>query len=239
MKKTSIAILFTVLITATCVFASCNAYDMVHPNNQDDTDYESTINDLEDRILQLQRDQFISDTARDEQISKLEEMISQLKSQNVQSPSPSPNEDESGNQDTSDESDSESETGSDESAENEIKAEFLYTVADGVATITGYTGKGTEIIIPSQIDGYNVISIADDAFSSDTLNSVVIPNGVLSIGWFAFRECDALYSVTIPDSVNNIGYNAFPRNQAMSIICSGDSFAARYASSYGISVTPI
>ena len=240
MKKTSFAILFTVLITAACVFASCNAYDIGQqspPNDSSYESYESSIRELEDQILQLQRDQFISETARNEQISKLEEVIEQLKAQSPQAPSLSPNESESNDKDTP----NESETGSDtETSPNEnTKAEFLYTVTDNTATITGYVGDESEITLPSQIEGYDVIAIADDAFSSTALTAVIIPDGVTNIGWFSFKGCSSLRSVTIPDSVNNIGYNAFPRNSDLSIICSKESFAAKYASSYGITVALI
>ena len=35
-------------------------------------------------------------------------------------------------------------------------AEFYYDVEDGEATITGYRGDSTEIVIPAVIDGYKV-----------------------------------------------------------------------------------
>ena len=41
------------------------------------------------------------------------------------------------------------------------------------------------------------------------LNSVVIPNGVTSIGYEAFSGCGSLASITIPSSVINIGGEAF------------------------------
>ena len=37
----------------------------------------------------------------------------------------------------------------------------------------------------------------------------VIPDGVTSIGDYAFRDCVGLTSITIPDSVTNIGLYAF------------------------------
>ena len=38
---------------------------------------------------------------------------------------------------------------------------------------------------------------------------LIIPNGVTSIGAYAFYECNGLTSITIPDSVTSIGENAF------------------------------
>ena len=40
-------------------------------------------------------------------------------------------------------------------------------------------------------------------------SSSIIPDGVTSIGDYAFNDCDGLTSVTIPNSVTNIGDNAF------------------------------
>ena len=38
---------------------------------------------------------------------------------------------------------------------------------------------------------------------------VVIPDGVTSIGDYAFNECKMLTSIKIPDSVTSIGKSAF------------------------------
>ncbi|MCD7797184.1 MAG: hypothetical protein LUG95_06155 [Clostridiales bacterium] len=39
--------------------------------------------------------------------------------------------------------------------------DYEYTVSNGNAEITGYTGSETESTIPSTIDGYTVTSIED------------------------------------------------------------------------------
>ena len=66
-------------------------------------------------------------------------------------------------------------------------------------------GANGEVMIP---DG--VMSIGDFAFSGCSgLTSVTIPDSVTSIGDFAFSGCSGLTSVTIPDSVTNIGVGAF------------------------------
>ena len=43
----------------------------------------------------------------------------------------------------------------------------------------------------------------------DGVTEVVIPDGVTSIGDWAFAYCERLSSITIPDSVTNIGDMAF------------------------------
>ena len=87
-----------------------------------------------------------------------------------------------------------------------------YCLLDGAlfdkaqTTLIAYLGgrKGS-YVIPN-----GVTSIGDYAFDSSTeLTSVTIPDGVTSIGDYAFYYCYGLTSVTIPDSVTNIGKSAF------------------------------
>ena len=62
-----------------------------------------------------------------------------------------------------------------------------------------------ELIIP---DG--VTSIGNYAFYGyDRLTSITIPDSVTSIGSWAFNSCSSLTSVAIPDSVTSIGWAAF------------------------------
>ena len=75
-----------------------------------------------------------------------------------------------------------------------------------------YSGN---IVIPETVE-YNgvtcsVTSIGDGAFEncSSGLTSVTIPNGVTSIGFYAFVNCTGLNSVTIPNSVTSIEDGAF------------------------------
>ncbi len=81
---------------------------------------------------------------------------------------------------------------------------------DNNATITGYKGNASAIIIPEKIDGYTVKAIGSKAFSGKTsIYSVIIPKTLTEIGTYAFFGCTALREIVIPDTVTEIGTYAF------------------------------
>jgi len=110
--------------------------------------------------------------------------------------------------------------------------EFTYNVIDGGIELTGCVGEcPTDLVIPEEIDGYNVISIGDSAFQYNELNNVTIGNSVSNIGHSAFRG-NQLTSLTIPDSVNTIGEGAFLSNQLTGVNI-GNSVISIGQSSFG------
>ena len=75
---------------------------------------------------------------------------------------------------------------------------------------------GTNVEIPSEINGVTIQTIEHEAFYNKGLVSVTIPNTVNRINRDAFG-LNQLSSVTIPSSVTTIEYDAFKNNQITSV----------------------
>ena len=90
---------------------------------------------------------------------------------------------------------------------------------DGLLTISGDGAMGNYTSSSSLSWGTNIKSvviengvttIGSHAFDGCSgLTSVTIPNSVTTISGYAFYNCTGLTSVTIPESVTSIGYSAF------------------------------
>ena len=67
------------------------------------------------------------------------------------------------------------------------------------------------IIIPSSYNGKAVTYVGNRSgrFGGGNLTNVIISEGITTIGFFGFRNCDDLTSVTLPNSLTEIGYGAF------------------------------
>ena len=102
--------------------------------------------------------------------------------------------------------------------------DFTYTTNNGTITITGYTGPGGNVTIPSVITGLPVTVIGDRAFSSlASLTGITIPSSVTNIGDAAFGQCN-LTNVIIPDSVTYLGDAAFFACTSLASLTIGNGF---------------
>jgi len=83
--------------------------------------------------------------------------------------------------------------------------DFTYTNTNGTITITGYTGPGGNVVIPTTLSGLPVTSIGDGAFSPLTnLTGVTIPDSVTNLGDSAFAFCTSLATVTLGKGITTI-----------------------------------
>ncbi len=85
---------------------------------------------------------------------------------------------------------------------------YIFYNDNGSYYLLGYEGSATELVLPDTING-NTYAIYQYAFSGCSITSIIIPDGVISIGQRAFEYCRFLTSITIPDSVTSIGDWAF------------------------------
>jgi hypothetical protein len=100
----------------------------------------------------------------------------------------------------------------------EQAGDYSYSVDDNQATITGYTGAGGAVSIPSTLGGHATVAIGDRAFASSSVTSVTIPASVKSIGNYAFADCLSLNAVDIPYGVKTIGNYGFDNCQSLTVV---------------------
>lgn len=101
-------------------------------------------------------------------------------------------------------------------ASNELSYNgFRYSVSGSNATITGYDGESTDVVIPEQIGNYKVTAIGNSAFKSNNkITSVKIPATVTRIGGFlystgAFQSCTNLKTVIIEEGKEKAGIDCW------------------------------
>ena len=90
------------------------------------------------------------------------------------------------------------------------ETDFVCELVDGKITIVGYTGAGGEVVIPTSIGAYPVVTIGNDAFKSNMDITVVqFPEGLVSIGSHAFAFCENLITIELSSTIQTIGASAF------------------------------
>ena len=94
----------------------------------------------------------------------------------------------------------------------DTEGDYTYTVSsENTATITGYSGTDTELVIPDTLGGYPVTGIGYNAFRNcDTLTQVTIPASVSEAsGNYWFEDCDNLTLIILEDGLQKIPNRAF------------------------------
>lgn len=100
--------------------------------------------------------------------------------------------------------------------------DFSYTLSNNKITITGYSGFGGNVVIPSSINSYPVIALAGSAEFGGVfngkfgVNSISIPSSVTNLQAFAFLRCASLTNISV-DPANNayssLGGVLYDKNQ--------------------------
>ncbi|NPV92741.1 MAG: leucine-rich repeat protein [Firmicutes bacterium] len=88
---------------------------------------------------------------------------------------------------------------------------LVFNIINGEeAVVSGYSGSGGAVEIPSAYGGYPVTGIGQEAFANaDNITAVSLPASIKTIGAQAFYSCDHLAAVNIPEGVTFIGSEAF------------------------------
>lgn len=88
--------------------------------------------------------------------------------------------------------------------------EEAFTVnSSGAITAYDVTKGGTDVVIPSIVNGQTVTAIGDFVFSNKGLTSVSLPDTLLTIGRYSFDGNNSLTTISLPQSLQNIGDGAF------------------------------
>ena len=119
---------------------------------------------------------------------------------------------------------------------------FGYETTSSASAVSGatyqYNNGNTyyHYYIPTSLKKVKITggAINSDAFSMcSSLTSIVISDGVTSIGDYAFRSCSSLTSVVIPDSVTNIGDFAFYNCSSLTSVVIPDSVTSIGSYAFG------
>ena len=75
--------------------------------------------------------------------------------------------------------------------------------------IEKYKGKATDVIIPSVIEDFPVVTLGNQAFLESSIVSVVIPDSVTELYGGCFANCKSLQKVTLPKNLVYIAQECF------------------------------
>ena len=105
---------------------------------------------------------------------------------------------------------------------------FTYVEYEDYIEITRYTGSDSEVIIPSEINDKPVIRIGTGAFNGSNVSKIVLPDGLLTIGFTAFDGCVNLKEIIIPKSVTFIDIPCFDHGTNITIYFENAEFGMNY-----------
>lgn len=186
--------------------------------------YEGLIRELETSIVYIKEENFIKASEYEQKITELENKIQLFSDSSGKNDAPSSDEKEEHRTDLG--------IGNTQVTPSD---QFTYDIKNRTVTITGYNGSSSEVNIPAKIHGLSVVAIGEGAFKGTTVQKIVLPEGITHVDWFAFSDCKSLCEITIPSSVSEIGHGAFDGcSSSLLIICKSDSYAEKYAQSWGI-----
>jgi hypothetical protein len=100
-----------------------------------------------------------------------------------------------------------------------IYKNFTLSVANGQASVVGYSLPDASVNIPVDLISIPIRSIGNSAFKDNSdLTTITFSGNITSIDDFAFENCSNLLKINIPNSVTSIGKSAFNNCTSLSEI---------------------
>ena len=91
-----------------------------------------------------------------------------------------------------------------------VSGDWEYCIVDNSARIKAYTGTASNVEIPSELGGYPVEYIFAGVFeNNNSIESVIIQEGVVSVASRCFQNASNLKTVSLPSTLERIWPNAF------------------------------
>ena len=107
--------------------------------------------------------------------------------------------------------------------------DYTYSVSNGAATITKYTGNARNLYVPSTLGGYPVKRIGEGAFAGCNFETVSLPSRLEIMDAYAFQNCVRLNSISLPETLTSIGPYAFENCTRLSSVTLPESLTKMYA----------
>lgn len=96
---------------------------------------------------------------------------------------------------------------------------FRYDIVGGGVRLASYTGTSKDVVVPYELDGYPVTSIASTIFYNKGLNTLILPNTIKIIealpagsNWTGAFSYNNLTELVIPEGVEILGKACFYNN---------------------------
>lgn len=100
------------------------------------------------------------------------------------------------------------------------KVGCFFVDPNDVHQIVGYDYENSScpknVVIPESLNGYNITSIADNAFLNNGLTGLILSDNLVTIGKGAFKNND-IEILNVPTNVKTIGESSFENNELSSL----------------------
>ena len=94
-----------------------------------------------------------------------------------------------------------------------FEGDYGFMYVNEIGYVVGYFGDGTELVLPTSFtyNGNTITNLTVHAygFANTNITSLVIPNGIVKLGQYAFGYCYSLKHVEVADTVVNDEYHPF------------------------------